>query len=250
MTLRLEVTGFGDARSSCGQCAWHSLCLPASIDGDDLQRLDQLVHKRRPLRRGDVLFREGTRQPALFVVRSGTLKTFTTLPDGDTQVLGFHLAGEIIGFDGLVDEPHRATAEALEDASVCEVPVARLAEVAAHAPGLQRQVYRIMGREFSREQDHVVMMGRRQAMARLALFLHSLRERRRSTGHDPDRLSLSMSRQELANYLGLVIETVSRLFSRLQALDILEVDRKHVRVLDAQALEALAQGDEEARATA
>lgn len=250
MTLHLEVNGFGEAPSSCGQCAWQSLCLPAAIDGDDLARLDQLVRKRRPLRRGDVLFREGARQPALFVVRSGTLKTFATLPDGDTQVLGFHLAGEIIGFDGLVDEPHRATAEALEDASVCEVPVARLAEVAAHAPGLQRQVYRIMGREFSREQAHVVMMGRKQAMARLALFLHGLRERRRATGHDPDRLSLSMSRQELGNYLGLVVETVSRLFSRLQALDILEVDRKRVRVLDPHALEALAQGDEEARATA
>ena len=245
-----EVIQLSEVRSSCTQCAWQALCLPASLDGENLERLDEVVRKRRPLRRGDVLYREGLRHSSLFVVRSGTLKTSTTLPDGETQVLGFHLAGEIVGFDGLLDEPHHASAEALEDSSVCEVPAGRLAEIASRIPALQQQVYRIMGREFSREQMHAVMMGRRQAMARLALFLHGLGQRRRSTGHDPDSLHLSMSRQELANYLGLVIETVSRLFSRLQALGVLEVERKHVRILDHAALENLAQGEEEARATA
>ncbi|HNR91358.1 MAG TPA: cyclic nucleotide-binding domain-containing protein [Dokdonella sp.] len=252
--MKAHTTGiipFNEARSaSCTQCAWQALCLPASLDGDNLERLDEVVRKRRPLRRGDVLYREGMRHPSLFVVRSGLLKTSTTLPDGDTQVLGFHLAGEIVGFDGLLDEPHHSSAEALEDSTVCEVPIGRLTEIAAHIPGLQQQVYRIMGREFSREQMHAVMMGRRQAMARLALFLHSLSERRRATGHDPVSLHLGMSRQELANYLGLVIETVSRLFSRLQALGVLEVERKNVRILDLAALENLAQGDDEAHASA
>ena len=245
-----EVIPLREMRPSCTQCTWQSLCLPASLGGSDLERLDGAVRKRRPLRRGEVLYREGLRHAALFVVRSGTLKTSTSLTDGDTQVLGFHLPGEIVGFDGLVDEPHHSTAEALEDSSVCEVPVARLAEIAAQIPDLQQQVYRIMGREFAREQMHAVMMGRRHAMARLALFLHGLSERRRASGHDPDSLYLSMSRQDLANYLGLVIETVSRLFSRLQSLGVLDVERRAVRILDHAALANLAQGEEEVRATA
>ncbi len=245
-----EVIPLDVMRSSCGNCAWQPLCLPAALDGDNLRRLDEVVRKRRPLRRGEVLYREGARHAALFVVRSGTLKTSTTLADGDSQVLGFHLPGEIIGFDGFVEQPHHSTAEALEDSSVCEVPVGRLAEVAAQIPDLQQQVFRIMGREFSREQMHAVMMGRRQAMARLALLLHDLSERRRAGGHDPDLLHLSMSRQDLANYLGLVIETVSRLFSRLHSLGVLHVERRAVRILDHAALAHLAQGEEDTRATA
>lgn len=232
-------------RQSCADCALHDMCLPAAIDGEDLARLDRVVKRRRPLERGDVLFREGAELPSLFVVRSGTLKTSTTLPEGDVQILGFHLPGEIIGLDGLSGERHMATAEAIESATVCEVPFVRLSEVAASVPGLQLQLYRVMSREFVREQLHPVMMGRKQAMARLALFLHGFAERRRATGLDDTDLTLSMSRQELANYLGLVIETVSRLFSRLQAQGVLSVDRKRVRILDPAALDALARGEDD-----
>ncbi|MEO8011570.1 MAG: cyclic nucleotide-binding domain-containing protein [Dokdonella sp.] len=241
-TLELEKL-----RQSCGNCALHDMCLPAAIDGQDLARLERVVKSRRPLERGDVLFHEGTELPSLFVVRSGSLKTFTTLPEGDVQVLGFHLPGEIIGFDGLSGERHRASAEALECATVCEVPFVRLSEVASSVPGLQMQLYRVMSREFVREQQHPVMMGRKQAMARLALFLHGFAERRRATGLDDTDLTLSMSRQDLANYLGLVVETVSRLFSRLQVMGVLAVERKRVRIVDASALETLAAGEDEIR---
>ena len=180
---------------------------------------------------------------------AGSLKTSTTLPDGESQVLGFHMAGEIVGFDGLLDEPHsrdRRGAGGFHRLRSAGRPPRRSRR--AH-PALQNQVYRIMGREFSREQMHVVMMGRRQAMTRLAMFLHNLSERRRATSHDPDLLHLGMSRQELANFLGIVIETVSRLFSR-RALGVLEVERRDVRIRDHGALENLARGDGETRASA
>lgn len=233
-------------RHSCAGCALHVACLSAAIGGDDLVRLDEVVRRRKPLERGDMLFEAGSSLPSLFVVRSGSLKTWSTMPDGEVQVLGFHLPGEIIGFDGLLGERHHASAEALEHTSVCELPFDRLSEIAGSVPGLQQQLYRVMSREFSREQQHPVMMGRKQALSRLALFLHGLSERRRATGYDATELRLSMSRQELANYLGLVIETVSRLFSRLQTLGIVVVDRKTVRIVDSRRLHALAHGDEEA----
>ena len=174
-------------------------------------------------------------------VRSGSLKTFVTLPEGDVQILGFHIAGELVGLDGLSGEGHRCTAEALERSSLCEVPFDSLTAVAAKVPGLQHQLFRVMSREFGREMQHPVMMGRKQAMSRLAIFLRSLSERLEGIGHDPHLLILSMTRQELANYLGLVIETVSRLFSRMQSLGVLEVDRRNVRIVDPLALAALAE---------
>lgn len=245
MPAPTPILDLRELRRSCSDCALNQLCLPAAITGDDLARLDDLVKRPLPLDRGEMLFREGTQRPALFVVRSGSLKTSVTLSEGDVQVLGFHFPGEIVGFDGLGGDGHRCSAEALERASVCEVPFARLSEVASQVPGLQQQLFRVMSREFGREQEHPVMMGRKHAQARLAIFLRSLSDRFRARGRDPMVLTLSMSRQELANYLGLVIETVSRLFSRLQAQGVLEVERKTVRILDYAALTAIAEGVED-----
>lgn len=238
------VINLRDLRQSCVDCALNPLCLPASIGGADLERLDSLVKQRLPLDRGEMLFRVGMEQQALFVVRSGSLKTYVTLPEGDTQVLGFHIAGEMVGLDGLGGEGHRCNAEALERSSLCELPLGALGEIAPHVPGLQRQLFRIMSREFTREQQHPVMMGRKQAMSRLAIFLRGLSERLRAIGHDPSELTLSMSRQELANYLGLVIETVSRVFTRLQLLGILRVERRSVHILDHDGLALLAENAE------
>ena len=251
MAASKQVIDINELRQSCANCALNALCLPAAIGGHDLARLDDIVKRRRPLERGEFLFREGDRHHALFVVRKGAIKTSTTLPEGDAQVLGFHLPGEIIGLDGVADERHQATAEALEEASVCEIPFAKLSEIAAQLPALQRQLYRIVSREFVREQRHPVMMGRKHAMTRLALFLHSVSERRRDHDLEPHEFQLSMSRQDLASYLGLVIETVSRAFSRLQTQRVIDVDRRRVRILDATALGQLANSeDAEQRAIA
>ena len=233
-------------RQSCGDCALNQLCLPASIGGSDLDRLDHVVKQRAPIERGDMLFREGVKQPALYIVRSGSLKTYVTLPEGDVQILGFHIAGELVGLDGLANEGHRCSAEALERSIVCEVPFDALSQVSAKIPGLQQQLFRVMSREFGRELEHPVMMGRKQAISRLAIFLRSLSERLHGIGHDPREITLSMSRQELANYLGLVIETVSRLFSRLQTLGVLKVERRTVRILDPAALSELAEKADDA----
>lgn len=241
------IVNLRELRQSCADSALNPLCLPASIGGSDLLRLDQVVKQRMPLERGEILFRENVVHPALFVVRSGSLKTYATLPEGDVQILGFHIAGELVGLEGLSGNGHRCSAEALERSSLCEIPFDLLTDVAAKVPGLQQQLFRVMSREFARELEHPVMMGRKQAMSRLAIFLRSLSDRLRGIGHDPRVLHLSMSRQELANYLGLAIETVSRLFSRMQAMQVLDVDRRSVRIVDPPALAALAEkSDDEA----
>jgi CRP/FNR family transcriptional regulator, anaerobic regulatory protein len=218
-------------RRSCGSCALHELCLPAGIDGTDLEQLDATVHDKRALDRGKALFRQGESFHALYVVRSGSLKTIVENPGGDLQVLGFHLPGEIVGVDGLTKDRHLCSAEALERTSICELPYSQLQTVTSLVPALQRQLMRVISREMVAEQGHMVMMGKQQAQERLAIFLHSLSERYGRLSRDPSALTLSMSRYDIANYLGLVVETVSRLFSRMEAAGVLKVNRKVVRVL-------------------
>ncbi len=233
----------GQLRRSCASCALGQLCLPAGIGGEDLNRLDQLVRSNVVLDRGTVLFGAGQPLTKLYLVKSGALKTYAEDEEGELQILGFHLPGEIVGFDGLADDTHRCSAEALSRASVCEVPFDRLESVAAQVPGLQRQLMRVVSREVVKDHEHLVMMGRRQAMDRLAIFLHSLSTRYKRLGFSGDEFVLPMSRYELANYLGLVVETVSRLFTRLAELGILEVERKTIRIRDHARLEAMI-GDE------
>ncbi len=233
------VADLARRRQSCGFCALESLCLPASVTGSDLKRIDELVQQRLPMDRGKCLFHEGAPFHALFVVRTGSFKSYTVLPDGSAQVLGFHLPGEILGVDALDQERHQCTVEALERSSVCEVPFVRLHAVSAEVPGFQRQLYRVIGREFVREQQHTAMMGRKQAMERIAAFLKSLSDRRRALGLDHAVFTLSMSRHDIGNFLGLVVETVSRLFTKLATQGVIEVNNKELRILNFDALHAL-----------
>jgi CRP/FNR family transcriptional regulator len=233
-----NVVDLGRLRRTCAACGLQQLCLPAGIDSEALGRLDSVVQSRRPLERHQALFESGAPFISLFVVRSGSFKTVVEDAAGESQVVGFHLPGEILGFDAVSEDVHRCTARALEPSTVCEVPYAHVNRIAAQVPELQRQLHRVISREVVRDHEHLVMMGRRQAMQRLASFIKSLSDRYARLRRDPLQVALSMSRYELASYLGLVVETVSRLFTRLQNEGVLEVQRKTVRILDMPALAA------------
>ena len=219
-------------QTSCANCGLHQLCLPASIGGDDLPRLDEVVQVKMSVDRDQTLYAAGQPFRALYVVRSGAFKTSTIDSQGEMQVLGFHLPGEIMGLDAIAGGRHECSAEALMKSSACEVPYERLEEIAHDLPGLQQQLMRVISREVQQDQRHLVMIGRKVALERLAIFLHSLSQRLARVRRDPNLFVLPMSRRDLANYLGLVIETVSRLFSRFQEDGMIEVHQKHVRILD------------------
>ncbi len=231
------VVEFDRSRKTCVACGLQQICLPASIGNDDLHRLDEILQARRPLERGQAVFHHKMPFTALYVVRSGSFKSCTTNEHGDSQVLGFHLPGEILGFDAVSTDQHQCTAEALERSTVCEVPYHKFSHISSELPELQRQWMRVLSHEAQLDHEHLVMMGRRHAQERLAIFLKCLSARYRRLQRDPLALTVGLSRYELANYLGLVVETVSRLFSRMQAAGVLEVHRKTVRILDMAKLE-------------
>jgi CRP/FNR family transcriptional regulator len=208
-----------------------------ALQDDD--RLDTNDKRSRPLLGGDHLFREGERFRSLYVVKSGSVKSSTRDADGDTQVLGFHLPGEITGLDGIEKNAHTCSAQVLETSLICEIPYGRLKELSATIPSLQHQMYRLLSREIAYENELLLLLATRNADERLAAFLVNMSGRLRQRGLCATDFCLSMSRHDIANYLGLSAETVSRGFTRFQNESLLKVDRKHVQLLNVTALEVL-----------
>ena len=231
---------FADRRVACKDCSLARLCLPTGIDGENLEALDSLMVRRRPLKRGEHLFYIGSPFKSIFAVRSGSIKSYLPTEDGQEQVTGFYLPGELIGLDMTNRETHPVAARVLETTSLCEIPFSRLHELSSRIPSLQQILVTILARELEHQRELFLILGKKSAEERLAGFLVNLAERCSRRGLSISDFHLSMSRNDIANYLGLAVETVSRLFSRFQEENLLSVQRKHVRVLDRPRLYQLA----------
>lgn len=231
-----KVVSLKDIKVACQACSLNEICLPVGVASDDLHRLDDIIDRKRPIARGDHLFRSGDTFQSLYAVRSGSLKTYTTSEDGHEQVMGFHLSGELVGLDAIADSSHPLSAKALETTSVCEIPFLSLESLSAQLPSLQHQLLRVMSQEIRRDEQNMVVLGQKSAEERLAAFLIGLSERFHRRGFSPKQFNLSMSRGDIGNYLGLALETVSRLFTRFQGEGLLRVDRKHIELLDREKL--------------
>ncbi len=231
-------------RRGCAHCSLQQLCLPAGISPQELQQLDDIVRRRRPVERGERLYRPGDALSAVYVARDGAFKTVAISEEGEEQVVGFHLPGELIGLDALGAGVHRCEAVALTTANVCEVPFEQLSYVASKLPSLQHQLLRVIGQSVGRDQDHLGILVRRQAGERIALFLHGLSERYRNIGQPETHFKLPMSRDDIAHYLGLALETVSRGFTRLQEDGVIEVVGRRVEIRNPAELNRLAHSAE------
>lgn len=206
------------------------------LDPDDVERLDGIVKRSRPFHRGDHIFRESDKFYSLRVITSGSIKTYTPNENGSEQVLGFHLPGEVIGLDAIQNSHHTCSAVALETTAACDIPFDQLESLSSSIPSLQHQMYRLLSREIGHETEMLTLLGKKSAEERLATFLLSFSERFKKRGFSASDFFLSMSRHEIGNYLGLAVETVSRLFTRFQDEELLNVERKHVQLLDIERL--------------
>lgn len=232
------------SNSTCSDCALNPVCLPPAMPDDDLDQLENIIDRRRPISRGKPLFRQGEPFETVFAVRSGAIKTCITLPDGAEQITGFYLPGEIVGLDGIAQQRHASTALALESTAVCALPFDQLETLAGQKPALQHHLFRLLSEEIHSDQQLLLLLGKRSAEARLAAFLLSLSSRYKRRRLSENRFCLPMSRTDIGNHLGLAIETVSRLFSRLQQNGVLEVDGKDIAIRDRATLCQLAEPGE------
>lgn len=229
-------------QAHCKDCSLAMLCLPLSMDLNDLNALDEIVKRSRPLKKGEFLFRQGDTFNSVYAVRSGSLKTFSITDCGEEQITGFHLPSEFVGLSGMDTDNYPVSAIALETTSICEIPFDRLDDLSASLPQLRRQLMRIMSREIRDDQQMMLLLSKKTADERIATFLVNLSARFRSRGYSPYQFRLAMSRNEMGNYLGLAVETVSRVFTRFQQSSLLSAEGKEIHILNLIELCALAGG--------
>ena len=229
-----------ELKTHCSNCSMRELCLPVGLEPEALRQLDAVVTARTRLKKGGMLYRAGEPFTALYAVRLGSCKTTILAEDGREQITGYHMQGDIIGLDGIGTERHRCEAVALEDTEVCVLPFDRLEELARTIAPLQHNLHQFLSRDIGRDQNVMLMLGSMRAEERLAVFLLNLSERFRRRGYSSTEFVLRMTREEIGSYLGLKLETVSRLFSRFQEEGLLQVQGREVKLFDLSALNQLA----------
>ncbi|HVS25722.1 MAG TPA: fumarate/nitrate reduction transcriptional regulator Fnr [Burkholderiales bacterium] len=230
---------FATIKTACSSCNLRELCLPVGLSQSELEQLDELVYVHRRCKRNTCLYCVGDRFDAIYAVRTGFFKTCLGHEDGQMQVMGFHMAGEIIGLDGINTDRYTCDAVALEDSEVCVIPYPRFEEISHQVQALQHHFSKILSREI--EQDHraMLLLGSMRAEERLAAFLLNLSQRFAARGYSANEFNLRMTREEIGSYLGLTLESVSRLFSKFHEDRLLSVRNKQIRITNPHGLQQL-----------
>ncbi len=210
----------------CGTCSLSSLCLPIALQANDLDALDQVIKRGRPIQKGEMLFKQGDDFNAVFAIRTGAVKSFTVARSGEEQITGFHLASELVGLSGYAEDVYPLSADKLE--VLCD-----------EIPGLRKQIMRNMSGEIRQDQQMMLQLSKKSADERLAYFLLELSGRFERRGFSAKAFRLAMSRVDISNYLGLAVETVSRIFTRFQKNGLIATEGKEITLLNLDELNNL-----------
>lgn len=238
------VVDLNSVRAVCERCSIQDLCLPYGLEKQDLERLDTIIERKRPLQAGEFAYRHGDPFRTLFAVRSGVIKTSILEEDGDEHITGFHFPGELVGLDAISEGSHSCSACALDTTSLCEIPFDDLDDLAGKLPGLRKQLFKLMSHEIHKDDQERRSQSQSAADPRLASFLVDVSQRFAKLGYSPYDFRLKISNQDLASYLGLAPETVSRLFRRFRDQGLVTVKSKQVQIHDLEGLRRLGHQDE------
>jgi CRP/FNR family transcriptional regulator len=225
-----KILSIPTLKAACQECSLNGICLSLGLSESDMKSLAGAIKSRRRLKKGEYVSRMGDPFRALYAISSGSTKTCEIAADGGVQITAFHLPGELLGLDAISAERYPSDIVALETTDLCELPFERLEALALEVPGLQHQLFRIMSREVLEEEKLLLMLGRMSAEERLAAFLLNFSKRHQQLGSSATELRLPMSRQDLGDYLGLALETVSRLFSRFQEEGLIRVQGRQIKL--------------------
>ncbi|WP_083615918.1 FNR family transcription factor [Pantoea sp. 1.19] len=224
----------------CQDCSISQLCIPFTLNSHELDQLDNIIERKKPIQRGQTLFQAGDELKSLYAIRAGSIKSYTITEQGDEQITGFHLAGDLVGFDAIGTLRHPSFAQALETAMVCEIPFETLDDLSGKMPALRQQIMRLMSGEIKGDQEMILLLSKKNAEERMAAFVWNLAQRFGQRGFSPREFRLTMTRGDIGNYLGLTVETISRLLGRFQKNGILAVKGKYISIENADALANLA----------
>lgn len=233
-----------DMQVNCGNCRLNTICLPIALETDQIDQLDKIIQRGRPLRKGEHLYHANDPFTSVYAVRAGAIKCYSITNDGKEQVNGFYLPGEVLGMDGISKHRHGSSAKALETSAVCEIPFENLGDLSTKIPSLQRHFFQLMSQEITQDQELITLLSKNSAEQRIAALLLSISSRQARRKLSATRFRLPMSRTDIGNYLGLTVETVSRVFSRFQKLELIAVDNKELELLKPDTLRLMVDGEE------
>ncbi|MDR3097510.1 MAG: helix-turn-helix domain-containing protein [Paraburkholderia sp.] len=228
--------------AGCKTCAMAGLCATGRIDASTREQIDRVVQCVRIVHRGDALYRPGDPFRSIYAIHTGAFKTVVVHGEGHEQITGFGIVGDTLGIDGIASGRHSCEAVALEDSSVCVMPFELLEMLCRERWAIQRHVHQMLGAEIVRESTLMMLLGTMTAEERVTSFLTDLSRRWQARGYSAAAFTLKMTRQEIGNYLGLKLETVSRMLSKLHGQGLIDVHGKDLRILDIDRLQTLAAG--------
>lgn len=227
-----RVISLANRHNRCAECPASGECLTRDFDHPELHGRYDIAVTPRVLHRGDHLFRAGEQFNAIYKVRSGAVKTYLISPCGDEQVIGFHGPGDLVGLDGIGNSVHACGAQVLDTSSVCALPFDQLTRLSSRSPTVYRRLLNCISHKMVHDETMLLVLGHMNAEQRIARFLLEWGERLRSQGFSASEVNLPMSRTDIASYLALAVETVSRVLTRLQETGVLSVHRNRIEILE------------------
>ena len=229
-------------KSSCSTCSLNQLCLPRGLNKESLEKLDFIIKNSSRIKKGNRIYHPNDNFKSLYAIRSGSAKVSIIDKNGEERVLGFYFPGEVIGFDAINKKKYTCCAIALETLSYCQLPFERIDEICQEIPEFRDQIFKLLSNEIANEHKLLLMLSNKNAEERLAIFLINLSTRFKRLGYSSKEYNLPMSREEIANYLGLATETVSRIFSKFKKLGLIAINHRTLYIKDTNSLNAVADG--------
>ncbi len=202
--------------TTCNTCKFHGLCLPIGVSKEEVEKLNSIIDRSKPITKDSYVYKNEDSFNSIYAIKSGSVKTTVVSENGTEQITGFYLPGELLALDSIHSKKYHNNAVALESTSLCKIPYSHLEKIVNQVPSLRQQLLRIMSKELQYENQLVGLVINKSAEERLASFLSNLAKRFKDRGYSHKEFHLPMPRKDIANYLGLTIETVSRLFTRFQ----------------------------------
>lgn len=226
----------------CSGCTQRESCFPDRLAAAVRATLAGQIQRVRTVRRGEHLFWPGAKAESVYVLRSGAAKAYILDASGVEQITGFFAAGDWVGLEGLGGGVHAGAMVALADTAVCAIPCAELDTLCASEPALRQQLWRRFCEMLHASHAHALLLANKPAEQRLASFLIRLAGRARAAGVTTGSFELSMPRADIANFLGMATETISRWFTRLHRMGLIAIDGRRITIRDRVRLQCLADG--------
>jgi len=230
-----------DQHVACDSCALDNICRPIPIgDGQTLSHIIDTMERRKPLASGDALYLQSDDMDAIFAVTSGTLKLVKTSKSGHQQIVGFRFPGELLGDEAISHKKHNLSAVAINEVSACKILMKDIEGIAKHVPSFQNSLMNLISHQcYVMHQQFAAYVARNSAEERLAAFLLNTMERNSTNSDSNTKIRLAMSRSDIANFLGLRHETLSRIFSKFDKSEFISIKGKSIEILNIDALRQL-----------